>query len=103
MTSGAVTNLVFLRAQAGKAAELEEVLKQLARESRNEPGNIVYELHQSASDGDEYFLYGIWRSQKDLEAHMKAAGIQAFLEKESEIVNGALNLRLFTPVDIVRA
>ena len=102
MTSGPVTNFVFLRAPAGKEVKLEDALKLLARESRNEPGNIVYEVHQSASDNSEYFLYGIWRSKEDLEAHMKAAAIQAFLERDSKMTNGALNLRLFTLVDIVR-
>ena len=102
MTSGPVTNLVFLRAPAGKEVKLEEALKQLAQESRNEPGNIVYEVHQSVSDHGDYFLYGIWRNREDLEAHMKAAAFQAFLERDSKMSNGALNLRLFRPVDTVR-
>ena len=102
MPGGIVTNLVFLRAQAGEAAKLEQALRELAQESRDEPGNLVYEVHRSASDSDEYLLYGIWRSQTDLEAHMNAAAIQAFLGKEPEIINGAFNLRLFTPVDTDR-
>lgn len=85
-----------------KAAQLEEALGNLAQESRNEPGSLIYEVHRSASDRDEYFLYQIWRSQTDLEAHMKAVAMLAFLGKEPELVNGAVNLCLFTPVDIIR-
>ena len=102
MTSGEVTNLVFVSSQTGKAVELEQELRKLARSSRSEPGNLIYEVHRSESDRNEYFLYGIWRSQEDLEAHMKAGAMQAFLGVESELVNGALNFRLFTPVDTVR-
>ena len=102
MTSGIVTNLVFVRAQAGKVAELEEALKELAQEARKEPGSIAYELHRSASEPDEYLVYEMWRSKGDLDAHMKAAVVQAFLARVLEFVDGASNLRLFTPVDIGR-
>ncbi len=102
MTSGIVTNLVFVRAQAGKAAKLEEALKELALKARQEAGSLVYEVHQSASEPDEYLVYEMWRSKADLDAHMIAAAVQAFLGQVPEFVDGASNLRLFTPVDIVR-
>ncbi len=102
MTSGIVTNLVFVRAQTSKAGALEDALRKLAQEAREEPGSLVYEVHHSTSDNDEYCVYGIWRNQADLDMHMKAAAIQVFLGKVPELVNGALNLRLFTPVDVVR-
>jgi len=37
MTSGIVTNLVFLRAQAGKAGRLEEVLRKLLGKAVTNP------------------------------------------------------------------
>jgi quinol monooxygenase YgiN len=82
---------------------LEETLRELARETRNEPGSLVYEVHRSASERDEYLVYEIWRSQAHLDAHMKGAALEAFLQKVTELVNGAYNLRLFEPVDIARA
>ena len=102
MTSGIVTNLVFVRAQTGKAGQLEEALRKMAQDARKEPGSLVYEVHHSTSDSDEYCVYGIWRNQTDLDMHMKAAAVQDFLTKVPELVNGALNLRLFTPVDVAR-
>jgi quinol monooxygenase YgiN len=102
MASEIVTNLVFLRAQAGKAGELEAALRELAQEARNETGSLVYEVHQSTSDSDEYLIYGIWRSKADLDAHMETGAIQVFLGKVPTLVNGGFNLRLFTPVDVVR-
>ena len=102
MAGGEVTNLVFVSSQNGKAVKLEEELRKLARSSRSEPGSLIYEVHQSASDRSEFFLYGIWRSQEDLEAHMKAGAIQEFLGSASELVDGALNFRLFAPIDVVR-
>lgn len=102
MTSGIVTNLVFVRAQTGKAGALEDALRKLAQEARKEPGSLVYEVHNSTSDSDEYCVYGIWRNQTDLDMHMKAVATQDFLGTVPELVDGALNLRLFTPVDVVR-
>ena len=97
-----VTNLVFLRAQTGEAKSLEQGLRDLAQESRKEPGSLVYEVHHSKSDPGEYLIYQIWRSQADLDAHMKTGAIQAFLGKVPVLVTDGFNLRLFTPVDIVR-
>jgi quinol monooxygenase YgiN len=102
MASGIVTNLVFVRAKTGKSGKLEEALRKLAKGARDEPGSLVYEVHHSTSDNDEYCMYGIWRSQSDLDAHMKAAASQEFLEKVPELLNGGLNLRLFSPVDALR-
>ena len=102
MASGIVTNLVFLRAQTGKARKLEEALRELAQETRNETGSLVYEVHHSTSDSDEYLIYGIWRSKADLDAHMETGAVQVFLGKVPTLVNGGFNLRLFTPVDVVR-
>lgn len=102
MTGKIVTNLVFLRAQAGRDAKLAEALKELAQKARNEPGNLVYEVQHSMSERDEYLIYGIWRSQTELEAHMNAAGIKAFLEEVSGLTKDALELLLFTPLDIAR-
>lgn len=102
MMSGVVTNLIFVRAQTGKAAKLEEALKELAHQARDETGILIYEVHRSVSDSDEYLLYGIWQSQADLEMHLKAPAIQTFLGKQPGLVNGAFNLRLFTPVDVDR-
>ena len=54
------------------------------------------------ADANEYCLYEIWRGQADLDAHMKAAAIQSFLGESIELIDGALNLRLFTPLGVVR-
>jgi quinol monooxygenase YgiN len=102
MTSGLVTNLVFVRAETGKAAELEGALRELAQQARGEPGNLVYEVHRSASESDEYLVFGIWRTRADLEAYIKAPAIHAFFREVPKFVDGAINLRLFRPVDIVR-
>jgi quinol monooxygenase YgiN len=102
MTDGMVTNLVFVRARSGKARKLEEALRELAQKARDEQGSFVYEVHHSMADANEYCLYGIWRSRADLDAHMKAAAIQSFLGESTELIDGALNLRLFTPLDVVR-
>ena len=102
MASGIVTNLVFLRAQTGKARKLEEALRELAQETRNETGSLVYEVHHSTSDSDEYLIYGIWRSKADLDAHMETGAVQVFLGKVPTLVTGGFNLRLFTPVSVVR-
>lgn len=100
IASGIVTNLVFVRAHAGKAVELEGALKKMAQQAHKEPGNLAYELHYSASERDEYLVFGIGRIRADLEAYINAPAVQAFFREVPQFVDGAVNLRLFHPVDV---
>jgi quinol monooxygenase YgiN len=100
MASGIVTNLVFVRAHAGKAVELEGALKKMAQQAHREPGNVAYELHHSASELEEYLVFAIWRSRADLEAYINAPVVQTFFREVPQFVDGAVNLRLFHPVDV---
>jgi quinol monooxygenase YgiN len=100
MASGIVTNLVFVRAHAGKAVELEGALKKMAQQAHREPGNVAYELHHSASELEEYLVFAIWRSRADLEAYINAPVVQTFFREVPQFVDGAVNLHLFHPVDV---
>ncbi len=103
MSQGNITNLAFIRAKPGKTDSLINALKELAKGTREEPGSLVYEVHRSKSDSDQFFVYEIWNSQAYLDAHMKGLGIQSFISKVGELVSGDLDLRAYLPVDVVRA
>lgn len=102
MADERVTNLAFVRAQAGKSESLQEALRELATGTRKEPGSLIYEVHRSGSDAGQFFVYEIWNSQSDLDAHLKGAAIAAFVAHVPEFVDGDVDMRTFTPVDVVR-
>lgn len=102
MEPGNLTNLAVVNALPGKGDKLEEALKEVAKQTRQEPGSLVYEVHRSKADENQFLVYELWRSQADLDTHMKAAAITAFVAKVPELVDGGVDMRQFTPVDLVR-
>lgn len=51
---------------------VRDALVILARESRKEPGTIRYEFYQHKDDPTVFLLFGIWGSEADWQAHVKA-------------------------------
>jgi quinol monooxygenase YgiN len=92
-----VTNLAFIRAQAGRSDELGERLRRLVGPSRREPGCIRFELHRADDDPDLWMVYETWRSAADRQAHYASAHLRAFIAEAPFLVEGPLDLRGFTP------
>ncbi|NUT38189.1 MAG: antibiotic biosynthesis monooxygenase [Hamadaea sp.] len=67
----------FLTPKPERAAEVRDILTALVEPSRSEPGNLAYHLHEQ-QDG-RFFLYEVWRSQADLDAHNTHPPLQRFL------------------------
>ena len=71
-----VVVVAALKAKPGREAELERELRKLVVPTHAEPGCILYALHRSVSDPCELVFVERWRSQDDLDAHMKAPHLQ---------------------------
>lgn len=95
-----VTNVVFLRAQTDKAGKLEEALREVVQGTREEPGCLVFDLHRSPSDKHQFLIFEIWNNKTDLEAHLRAALLQDFLGKATELIDGTPDMHLFEPLDV---
>lgn len=92
-----VTNLAFIRAQAGRSGELGQRLRRLVGPSRREPGCISYDLHRADDDADLWMIYENWRSAAHLQAHFATTHMRAFIAEAPFLVEGPLDLRGFTP------
>lgn len=92
-----VTNLAFIRAQAGRSEELGQRLRRLVAASRREPGCLRFELHRADDDPDLWMIYETWRSPADREAHYASAHLRAFVAEAPFLIEGPLDMRGFTP------
>lgn len=92
-----VTNLAFIRAQAGRSDELGGRLRRLAARSRREPGCLSFDLHRADDDPDLWMTYETWRSAGARQAHYATAHMRAFIAEAPFLVDGPLDLRGFTP------
>ena len=60
---------VTLRIRQGAEEEASRHLRELARQTRQEPGNLVYNAHRSLEDPQRFLIYELYRDEAALEAH----------------------------------
>lgn len=92
------TNLALMRAKFGRSEALGAALQRLVAPSREEPGCIIYQVHQSIEDAALWMVYEVWRSSDDLATHFTLPHMQAFVADVPELVEGDLDLKYFVRV-----
>jgi quinol monooxygenase YgiN len=81
-----VTAVAIAKAKPGQDEELGRHMAALVAPTLAEPGCINYDLHRSNSDPGTWMFYENWRTQADLEAHMKSAHFANFFAKADEVL-----------------
>lgn len=76
----------ILRPRNGQDAELRRSLLVLVAPTRSEPGNIAYQVHATA-DGT-LFLFEAWRSQADLDLHLRKPAVVDFVGRMNGLLEG---------------
>jgi quinol monooxygenase YgiN len=69
-----------ITAKAGSERLVGDVLRALVEPIRSEQGCIAYDLFTSAADPATFVAIETWRSQDDLDAHMKSPRLQQAFE-----------------------
>lgn len=90
-----LTNVVFIHAKPGMTAQLGARLADLVDISRQEPGCLNYDLHQSNDDPDLWFVYENWKAPSDLDLHMHMPYMTALLGELDTLVQGDVKLQGF--------
>jgi quinol monooxygenase YgiN len=80
------TNIVIIRAKAGKTDALGQALRELIVPTRREKQCAAYDLHQSGEDKDVWMVYERWRSKEGVEAHLAEPYVQAFVARLGDLV-----------------
>jgi quinol monooxygenase YgiN len=93
-----VTLVAYLKAKAGKEAELRKTLMGLVGPTRKEAGCINYHLHISQDDPRVFMFYENWRSKPDLDAHLKMPYLADFFGKRETLLEGEIDLKLYTMI-----
>jgi quinol monooxygenase YgiN len=74
---GAVILTAMVKAKPGQEDAVKEALLSLVEPTRNEPGCLCYNLHQSKADPTQFMFYEQWASKEDLAAHGKTPHMKA--------------------------
>ena len=74
-------------------------LQQLTEASRNEDGNVRFEVLQQRSRPNHFTLVELWQGQQALEAHVMAAHTRQFREKFQPLTGSLYDERLYQALD----
>ena len=77
----------------GGEARVAEMIRSLAEQVRNEPGNVLFEVHTRADDARAYWVYEIYRDEEAFQAHLAApygarfnAELQDLIEEDGSVL-----------------
>ncbi len=90
---------VFARAKSkpGHEDELREVLRALARDSRQEPGVLLYELFETNERG-EFLFREQYVDEAAFEAHKRSRHIRRTVVQATPLLDGNMSLWVVDPV-----
>lgn len=94
MAEGKVTVVARIKAREGMEEEVRRALLALVAPTRAEAGCINYDLHQALDDRTLFIFYENWRSQADLDAHIRQPYIAAMFARQAELLAEPVEIRL---------
>ncbi|MEZ5965831.1 MAG: putative quinol monooxygenase [Planctomycetota bacterium] len=77
---------------------LQAALLAVVDPTRREPGCRRYEVCQSVDDLDEFVVIEEWRSQDDIDAHMRSTHVQTLLATVADLVAAPPEIRGYRTV-----
>jgi quinol monooxygenase YgiN len=81
-------------------AELIAGAKACIAETRKEPGNIAYDMHESVSDPTRMVFVEQWENAEALEPHRKAEHFKAFGRIAAKCLSAPPRIEVITPAKV---
>jgi quinol monooxygenase YgiN len=91
--------IATLKIRPGTAAEVAAAAAPCIEGTRREPGCVSYDLHASLTDPATLVFVERWKTQADIDAHMKMPHFLAWREKAKDLILGR-ELEIITPADV---
>ena len=85
-------------ARPGKEADARAAFEALLAPTHDEPGCVLYALHQGTDDPARLTFVERWASQEELDAHLASDHIAAALARADELFVDGGDITVFTPV-----
>jgi quinol monooxygenase YgiN len=94
----ALVAVVSMNVQDGKADDLIAAFAPCIEATREEPGNLGYQLVRDAGDPNHFVMIEHWRSQADLDEHMQKPYLADLMKASGALIAGAPTFWLTSPV-----
>jgi len=98
-----VSHMAFVRARAGRSAELGVRLSALIEPSRAAPGCLSFSLQHSQCDPQLWLVSGFWSNQQAMTAYFNTPAMEIFAELVQELVVNSLDFHTFKDVSAAQA
>ena len=85
-------------ANPGKETEVAEIFRKLEAASRQEPGCLMYIVHQHRTDPTRFFIYEQYRDEAALEAHRQSQHFQRYAVTELNAIGKRREGELYLPL-----
>jgi quinol monooxygenase YgiN len=86
MNPDQITIVCLIKAKKSTKEAVKQELLHLQDMTRQEKGNINYDLHISANDDCLFIIYENWKNQQALDNHMAQLYLKSFIEKQDELL-----------------
>ena len=90
--------VAVITAKPGQEGIVRRALEALVEPTRSEDGCIGYALFESQADPQAFITIEKWRSQHDLDEHVKSPHLAAAMTAAGEALAGAPSINPLTPV-----
>ena len=85
-------------AQPGKGDELERELRACVAPTRDESGNLQFELHRSVERPEEVVAIERWASKEDHERHFETEHVRSLIERTQPIMAEPPEVQVSAPL-----
>jgi len=99
MADGQVTVVVRLEAKPGMEARVREELASLLAPTRQEPGCLNYDMHESPDDPSLFLFHENWTSRADLDRHLGTPHLRHWLGIADSLLAEPMQLCLWRKTD----
>lgn len=90
--------LAELTAKPPCAGQVESILRNLVEITRDEPGSIVYALHQSEDDSHRFMLYELYKNRDACNAHLARRAVKEALEQVQPLLAAPPEIQFYKVV-----
>lgn len=94
MISEQITIVCLIQAKKTTREQTKQELLNLQYMTRQEQGNINYDLHISVDDDCLFILHENWVNQVSLDNHMSQPYLKAFLGKQDELMERPIEVKI---------
>ncbi len=84
-------------AKSGKEVDARKAFERLIEPTHEEPGCILYALHQGADDPARLAFIERWASREELDAHLKSDHIADVLQRVDELFQTS-DITVYSPL-----